>query len=251
MFRQTETKYKYVMLGFGTSSIYYYGCYLVSFCNGLNQKGYSFTPESLNDMLKAHNAYVGPYRNYIDVANLQKYFPQIFVSFQQIDLWNDVPPTTDLLKSNLVVVCRVSAKPIGGTGDHFVLLTGIQDGVAIINDPWTGATEKITKRWGSLGNILGIRIFKIIPFVQPVIIESTTTSTSTSTSTVTTTIEVPTTTTETTTTTLQIPSEPVIPPDTEPVTPPSQPGQPINEKVTIYTIIANIINWFASIFKKK
>lgn len=164
MYKQTETKYKTIKLGFGEGSIYEYGCYLVSLCNGLNLKGYNYTPESLNIALKDAGAFVGPFKNYIDVANLHRYFPQIFVSFQQIDPWNDAPKTNDLIKNNLVVLGRVSAKPIGGTleGTHYVLLTGISDGVAVIHDPWTGRTEKITVRWGSYGNIRGIRIFDVL-----------------------------------------------------------------------------------------
>src|SRR3972149_5328807 len=161
MFKQTETKYRTIMLGFGTGSIYDYGCYLISLCNGLNQKGYSFTPESLNDLFKANNAWVGPYKNYIDVANLNRYFPSIFESFQSIDPWNDVPKSSDLISANLIVLGRVSGKAIGGIGDHFVLLTGVENGIVIIHDPWAGKTEKITVRWGNLGNVLGIRIFKI------------------------------------------------------------------------------------------
>lgn len=164
MFKQTEEKYKSVMLGFGTSSIYSVGCYLVSLCNGLNKKGYSFTPESLNDMLKTRNAFIGDYKNYIDVINLDNYFPSVFGEFQQIDPWNDVPTTQELLNGDKVVVCKVNAKAIGGTGTHFVLLTGIVGGVAMIHDPWTGVEEKITVRYGKLGNILGVRIFNIKPY---------------------------------------------------------------------------------------
>src|SRR3972149_2667644 len=124
MYKQTEEKYKNIRMGFGTGSIYDFGCYLVSFTNGVNKSGYSFSPESMNEWLKAANAWVGPSRNYIDVANLNKYYPNVFISFQQIDPWNDTPNVRELLKPNLVVVCRVDARGIGGTGTHFVLLVG-------------------------------------------------------------------------------------------------------------------------------
>lgn len=170
MFKQTETKLKNVKLGFGDGSIYDYGCYLVSLCNGLNQKGYSFTPESLNDLLKTKNAWIGEFRNYIDVANLDNYLPDIFGGeFQQIEPWNDVPSTQDLLKNDLVVVCKVNAVGIGGVGTHFVLLVGIDGKVAVIHDPYTGKTEKVTVRYGKLGNILGLRIFKVRPYTKPVV----------------------------------------------------------------------------------
>jgi hypothetical protein len=129
-------------------------------------KGYSFTVESINDWLKAADAFVGPYNNYIDVANLHKYFPNVFNGFQQIDPWDDVPPDTDLISDNLVVLCRVNAKGIGGSGSHYLLLVGVENGVAIINDPWTGKTEPITQTYGNLGNILSIVIFNVIPYQQ-------------------------------------------------------------------------------------
>jgi hypothetical protein len=165
MFKQTEPQYQTVLIGFGTGSIYEYGCYLVSFVNGLNQKGYSFTPESMNDLLKVNSAWVGPFKNYIDTQNLHRYLPAIFNSYNRIDPWNDIPSTNDLLNS--VVVCRVDARAIGGSGTHYLALVGIEDGIAVINDPWTGRTEKITVTYGNYGDILGIEVFDVTPFVAP------------------------------------------------------------------------------------
>jgi len=161
MFKQTENKYRDIPLGFGTGTIYQYGCYLVSLCNGLNKNGYSFTPESLNDLLKSVNAWVGPYRNYIDVDNLHKYFPNIFESYQRIDPWGDVPPGNQLLGDGIITLGRVSGVPIGGSGDHFVLFTGFENGVVKIFDPWSGVEELITKRWAAHGYIRGVRIFNV------------------------------------------------------------------------------------------
>lgn len=170
MFKQTEEKYKDIKMGDGTGSLYLFGCFTISLCNGLNQKGYDFTPESFNEFLgsngtnrpvKSPDAWVGVYDNYIDVISLHNYFPTIFNSFQQIDLWNDAPKGDALIKDNLVVLGRVSAAPIGGNGDHFVLITGFKDGVVTIFDPWSGVEEPITKRWGKVGNILGLRIFDV------------------------------------------------------------------------------------------
>lgn len=168
-FKQTEDKYKHIYLGFGSGTIYSYGCYLTSLVNGLNDKGYNFTPEGFNDFLKQNNAWIGPTNNYIDVARLDDILPNIFTSFKSIEPYNDNPSLEDLLKPGLIVLCRVSAKPIGGadSSDHFVLLTGKDKNVAIIHDPWTGKEEKITVRWGSLGNIRGVRIFDVKPFVAP------------------------------------------------------------------------------------
>lgn len=168
-FKQTEEKYKHIYLGFGSGTIYSFGCYLVSLVNGLNDKGYNFTPEGFNDFLKQNNAYIGEFNNYIDVARLDDILPNIFTSFKSVDLWNDVPPLADLIKPNLVVLGRVSAAPIGGKvdSDHFVEIVGMDGKVAIIHDPWTGREEKITARWANYGNIKGVRIFDIKPFIAP------------------------------------------------------------------------------------
>ena len=168
-FKQTEEKNKKIKLGFGEGSLHDYGCYLVSLTNGLNQRGYSFTPESLNELFKTLNAWTGPSRNYIDVDHLDDYLPDIFNSFEKIEPWNDIPTTNELLKPDLIVVCKVNASVIGGSGTHFVLLTGLKDNVATIHDPWNGIEEKITVRWGKRGNILGLRIFTVKPYVPAIV----------------------------------------------------------------------------------
>ncbi len=168
-FKQTEDKYKYIKLGFGDGSLYLFGCYLVSLVNGLNDKGYSFTPEGFNDLLKQNKAWTGEFNNYIDVARLDDIFPNIFTSFKSVDPWGDTPTLDELLKPDLVVLCRVSAKPIGGAvnSDHFMLLTGKDGNTAIIHDPWTGKEEKISVRWKDYGYIKGIRIFGVKPYQAP------------------------------------------------------------------------------------
>lgn len=153
-----------------TGTIGQFGCYLTSLASGLSDLGYNFDPETLNQLIKDVHAWVGPYKNYIDSTNIEKYLPDIFVKFWQVVPWNDVPSTKDLLKPNLVVVCQVNAAAIGGVGTHFVLLTGIQDGVALIWDPWSGVEEKITKRWGVYGDILNVRVFEV-KIIPPVVVD--------------------------------------------------------------------------------
>lgn len=165
MFKQTEERYKSIKLGNGMGSIYDFGCFLVSLANGLKQKGYGYTPEELNDILKAKGLWIGPYGNYIDVANLASKWPEIFESFERIDPWGTTPKTSSLISNQIIALGRVSAKPIGGTGEHYVLITGSVNEVAKIFDPWSGVEESITKRWASFGYILGLRIFKVKPCV--------------------------------------------------------------------------------------
>ena len=166
MFKQTEEKYKTIKLGNGTGSIYDFGCFLVSLANGLKQKKYGYTPEELNDILKAKGLWIGPYGNYIDVANLSVKWPEIFESFERIDPWGTAPKTSSLISNQIIALGRVSAKPIGGTGDHYVLIIDSINEVAKIYDPWGGLEESISKRWASFGYILGLRIFKVKPCVS-------------------------------------------------------------------------------------
>jgi len=181
-FGQRDSRWKDTIMGFGSSSIGNVGCYLTSLCNGLNAKGYSFDVASLNTKFKSvpafpdikQGAWIGPYQNYIDVQNLSKYYSDIFISFQQIDPWGIAPTTADLIRPDMIALGRVSAVPIGGTGDHFVLITGQQNGVAMIHDPWSNTEEPITKRWGNYGYVLGLRLFNVKPYVPaPIITEQT------------------------------------------------------------------------------
>jgi hypothetical protein len=160
-YSQRDPRWKDIPMGFGTSTIGDVGCYLTSLTSGLSELGYNFDPQTLNQLLRDVHAWVGPYQNYIDAYNITKYLPDIFVSYKQVSPWNDVPPTKELLMPGLIVVCKVNAAAIGGTGTHFVLLTGIQNGVAVIWDPWSGVEEPITKRWGAYGDILDVRIFEV------------------------------------------------------------------------------------------
>lgn len=168
LYKQTETKYKSIKMGFGTSSIYDYGCYLVSLCNGLNEVGgWKFTPESFNELLKEKKLFVGEFKNYIDIENLSKKLPDVFIKAETY--WSY--PTDDILKEALqkdrVVVAQVDARGIGGSGTHFVLVLRFEGNTAIIYDPWYGEETKVTKRYSKYGNLLGLRIFTIKTWEKP------------------------------------------------------------------------------------
>jgi hypothetical protein len=144
-----------------TNSIGEYGCFLCSLVSGLSDRGYSYDPNSFNELLRSVKAWVGPYKDYIDTSNICNYLPAIFTSFLKVDPWNDIPKVDNLVGENLIVVCRVNAKAIGGTGTHYLYLVGQQKGVALIYDPWRNVTELITKTYGNFGDVLGINIFTV------------------------------------------------------------------------------------------
>jgi len=155
MLSQRDPKWNLEIMGFGSGNIGAYGCYLTSLCEGLNLAGYSFTPSTLNRELKDRNLWTGEFKNYIDVGNIVSKWGDIFTSFKSME------PYTDLhFGFETITVCKVSAKGIGGTGTHFVLLKSV-DADPLIGDPWTGTDDRLSKRYGTLGGILGIRVFHI------------------------------------------------------------------------------------------
>ena len=164
MYNQRDKRWKDIKLGFGSSSIGNVGCYLASLCNGLLSKGWEFTPETLNTLLKEKGLYTGEFRNYIDVGSLHAILPDIFISFEKVEPWGSEPALSDIIKDDIIALGKVDARVIGGTGSHFVLITNKYGKVAIIYDPWTGVEERITKRWSQHGFIKGLRLFKIKEF---------------------------------------------------------------------------------------
>lgn len=163
MLKQTQEKYKSIMLGFGTGSLYSFGCYLFSLTQGLLDHGYSFTPEGLNDILKKKNLWIGEFKNYIDVDNISIKYSEIFTSFKKVTQWPSSTQLNTWINGNFVVVCQVDARGIGGSGTHFVILKRMDGNVAIIGDPWFGTEDKVTLHYGSYGNILSLRVFEIKP----------------------------------------------------------------------------------------
>ena len=162
-FCQLDNRWKDTIFGNSTSTnkIGAYGCYLCSLVSGLSDRGYDYDPNTFNDLLKSVNAWVGPFGDYIDSQNIDKYLPAIFTHFQKIDPYNDIPKIDQLVSENLICVCRVNAKAIGGTGTHYLYLVGQQKGVALIYDPWRNVTELITKTYGNFGDLLGVDIFTV------------------------------------------------------------------------------------------
>ena len=161
-YKQTEDYYKTLPMGFGTGSVYDYGCYLVSLVNGLSAFGYDYTPRTFNQFLKDKNAWTGEFKNYINVDKLDDILPDIFKSFKSIEPTPDMATIQWYLSRDYIIVAKVNAKAIGGSGSHFVFVEYIKDGVTWIYDPWFGDLKKVTDRYGNLGNLLGLRIFGVV-----------------------------------------------------------------------------------------
>lgn len=147
MYSQRDPRWSRKKLGFGTGTIGRYGCYLTALAWGLERFGWDFTPDSLNQMLKDKGLYTGEFKNYIDVHKLNSVLPGIFKNFVKIEPWQNLPI------GDCVVLGKVDAKIIGGTGTHFVEID-VKSGW--INDPWDGKEYSIIR-----SPILGLRIFYI------------------------------------------------------------------------------------------
>lgn len=165
-YKQTEDYYKNQMLGFGKGSIYDYGCFLVALTNGLNKFGYDFTPRTLNELLKEKELYTGEFKNYIDVARLSTVLPDIFTSFKKIEPFSFLDTLKWYLSRSYVVLGKVSAEGISGTGSHFVQIDKVDGLNAIIHDPYTDEYQAVGIRYMPYGNILGLRVFGVKQFYQ-------------------------------------------------------------------------------------
>lgn len=161
--KQRDPRWRYEKLGFGSGSIGDFGCYITALTSGLNKAGYDFTPQSLNQFFKEKKLWIGPYKNYIDVANLHRVLPKIFKSFQKIEPFNNIKTLSGFMNENYIVLGKVNAKGIGGSGTHFVRITKIDGANAIIEDPWHGDELPVVMRYGDWKNILGLRIFWVNP----------------------------------------------------------------------------------------
>ena len=149
------------MLGFGSGSIYNFGCYLVSLCNGLNDFGYIYTPRTLNELFKNLNLYTGIYKNYINVDQLANKLPNIFDSYKRIEPWSNMETLEWYLDHDYVVLAKVDARGIGGSGTHFVYIIDTDGENVVIFDPWFGDTILVAERYNKWNNILGLRVFEV------------------------------------------------------------------------------------------
>jgi hypothetical protein len=170
MIGQRDTRWASQLLGHGTGTIGQYGCVITSVCDGLNEAGYTDeTPSTVNNKLKnVPGAFIGTTKNLLDWNKLKEVFT---IDYKGSYNYDTVPAPIDKLREyldqGLVVILRVSAKNIGGTGDHFVRAKSVQGSTVIVRDPWYAEEAPITKRYtsGSIDTaqeiILGFRVMSI------------------------------------------------------------------------------------------
>lgn len=163
MLNQYDAKWKNVKIGTSTSTIGAYGCNLTCICQALIDRGYDFTPDTLNTRFINNKSYSSG--NLIAPSTVASTNSDIFISGKS-EAWSDTNVRKYLSDKQYFVVCEVSAQGIGGTGQHFVLLRSLveKNGVitnSYIGDPWGGLENLTSVRYGNYGYIKSLRVYKV------------------------------------------------------------------------------------------
>lgn len=118
---QRDPRWGGIKLGFSDTLIMDYGCTITCIAMIIGT-----TPDVVNDRMKAVNGFAQG--NLVIWAKIEEAFPGIRIN----RVWSY---NNDDVKANIPnVMVEVPAKPIGGTGNHWVVYIGSQK----LNDPWTG-----------------------------------------------------------------------------------------------------------------
>ena len=169
---ENQCLYTNVQLGFGngkSQTIASIGCFLTSIQNGLKRKGYGLrfpTPVQYNEFCKQKDTFIG--KIMLDAGRVKDTQKEYFLEGRR-EAWNDFYIVKYLNDPTYLILGEVSGKGIGGTGQHFVEIKKVDvrgDGrvtMVYIDDPWGGKEDmKVTDRYGKFGNILSLRVFKIV-----------------------------------------------------------------------------------------
>lgn len=163
-----QRAYPDILLGFSKSlTIASHGCYSMAILQGLLERGYQFSVAQWNELLKSSGVYTEQNPTLIAASTVQAKLSSIF-EYGGNEAWNDSNLVKYLSDKRYIVIGEVSAKGIGGSGQHFVKIDRVDvkpDGkisMTYIDDPWGGLEDqKVTTRYNTYGNILSLRVFKI------------------------------------------------------------------------------------------
>lgn len=165
-----QKDYTTVLLGYGTGTqtIARYGCFMVAVYDALKQRGkITATVGQWNEYLKQIGVYTPEKPTLLDVATLGAKGTKYFITGRK-EAYSDAKVIEYLAQPDkYILIGEVSAKGIGGTGQHFVKIIGAdrENGVikmTYIDDPWGGLdNQKITTRYGAYGNVLSLRVLEL------------------------------------------------------------------------------------------
>lgn len=159
--------YPDIILGNGTvaQTIAVVGCYECALLQGLLDRGYDFSVGQFDALLTDRQCFVD--NVLISASKLPVGIPEIFLE-GRTEAWTDMAVEKYIADPQYIVLGEVSAKGIGGSGQHFVYMqavdmSGSKITMTYIGDPWGGLDrQKVTTRYNAFGNILSLRVFKII-----------------------------------------------------------------------------------------
>lgn len=165
----TNQKDYAIVLGYGSASqtIELYGCFMICIYDALKQRGlYTASVSQWNQYLKDIGVYTPQNPTLLNIATLganSKYFTKGYK-----EAYSDAGVLKYLAEPDkYILIGEVSAKGIGGTGQHFVKIvradsTNGKITMTYIDDPWGGlSNQKVTTRYGTYGNILSLRVQEI------------------------------------------------------------------------------------------
>lgn len=150
---QRDPRWKRIPLGFSRLTIGSDGCTLVCLAMIANGFGYSETPATLNDKLRAlgrKRGFIGPRMVW---AGLPRALPQIKLSTYVPRRAGpmDMSVVDDALARNKPVLVEVDLSPAPGFQNHWILIVAKRGDDYIIHDPWTVPAveyEWLRKRYG-------------------------------------------------------------------------------------------------------
>lgn len=159
--------YPDIKLGNSALTVATDGCFFSSVYAGLVLAGYTFTVKEFMQLLVDRGVFPAG-SGLLSAPIFAQKVSDIFLEGRK-ESWDDAKIVSYLQDKSYIVVGEVSGKGIGGTGQHFVRIDHVDvkpDGkisMTYIDDPWGGLEDqKVTTRYNAFGNILSLRVFKII-----------------------------------------------------------------------------------------
>lgn len=157
---QSNRDWRSVRLGFSTfdnGNIGTYGCAvtcLSMLMGALKKRDLDYTPDSVNEMLKAHKAFAGPWGTYVYWNQIPDLLYEGRYDCPTFPLPDHVSEQIDQhLRNGVPVIVYVDASRELGLQQHFVLIVGDSDNSYIINDPYYGDRAPLCPRYGKTDDI--------------------------------------------------------------------------------------------------
>ena len=156
---QNDNRWANIPLGSGPHTIKQWGCLMVDLCMVVNGYGYSETPLTFNEKMKAKGGYQGEYINAWVV-------PSVFARVQTLsyDPCENIPAPIAKIDAALSkgdpVILQVDYSPNSGVQSHWVIAYAKEGGDYLIYDPYKysgdapGKKQTLLSRYKYQGNVL-------------------------------------------------------------------------------------------------